>query len=101
MNKAEKTNNFFRCPRRTRHCSGTAEKFRRKKMMEENSSLPLAVGEVAAEIKEQLKYRENLCKAFEVLPVLAPDEFRKRIDGIKQAYETSAAPPPEYAELID
>ena len=52
-------------------------------MMEENSSLPLAVGEVAAETKEQLKYRENLCKAFEALPVLAPDEFRKKIEEIK------------------
>ena len=101
MNKAEKTNNFFRDLRRIRHVSGAAEKFRRKKMMEENSSLPLAVGEVAAETKEQLKYRENLCKAFEALPVLAPDEFRKKIEEIKHSYESSAAPPPEYAEVID
>ena len=70
-------------------------------MMEENSSQPLAVGEVAPELKEQLKCREALCKAMESIPPMAPEAFRAEIDRIRSEYEASAAPPPEYAELID
>lgn len=70
-------------------------------MIEENSSQPLAVGEVAPEIREQLKCREQLCKAMEELPVLPPEEFRAEIAKLRAQYESSVAPPPEYAELID
>ena len=70
-------------------------------MMEENSSQPLAVGEVAPELKEQLKCREALCDAMANIPPMAPEAFRAEIDRIRSEYEASAAPPPEYAELID
>lgn len=69
--------------------------------MEENSSQPLAIGEVAAEIKEQKKCRESLCKALENIPDQAPAEFKAAIDTIRAQYEASVAPPPEFAELID
>ena len=70
-------------------------------MIEENSSQPLAVGEVAPEIREQLKCREQLCKAMEELPALPPEEFRAEIAKLRAQYESSVAPPPEYAELMD
>ncbi|MBR2873053.1 MAG: hypothetical protein IKB99_06120 [Lentisphaeria bacterium] len=70
-------------------------------MMEENSSQPLAVGEVAPEIKEQLNCKRQLCKAMRELPPCPPEEFRAAIAKIRAEYDASAAPPPEYAELLD
>ena len=72
-----------------------------KIMIDENSSQPLSVGEVAPEIKEQLNRRRQLCKAMAELPVQGPEEFRAEIARLRAEYESSAAPPPEYAELID
>ena len=70
-------------------------------MMEENSSQPLAIGEVAPEIKEQLHCKRQLCKAMRELPPCPPEEFRAAIAKIRAEYDASAAPPPEYAELLD
>ena len=69
--------------------------------MEENSSQPLAVGELPAETKEQLKCRELLCKALREIPAMMPEQFRAEIARISKEYEESAPPPPEYAELVD
>ncbi|MBQ7696746.1 MAG: DUF349 domain-containing protein [Lentisphaeria bacterium] len=68
--------------------------------MEENSSQPLAVGELSPEIKEQLKCREDLCKAMREIPVMAPEPFRAEIARIRRAYEESPQVPPEFAELL-
>ena len=76
-------------------------KVRRKMMIEENSSQPLSIGEVAPEIKAQKKCREDLCNAMKNIPVMAPEEFRAEVEKIKNAYEASVAPPPEYAEVLD
>ncbi len=76
-------------------------KVRRKMMIEENSSQPLSIGEVAPEVKEQKKCREDLCSAMKNIPAMAPEEFRAEVERIKAAYEASVAPPPEYAELLD
>ena len=76
-------------------------KVRRKMMIEENSSQPLSIGEVAPEVKEQKKCREDLCSAMKNIPAMAPEEFRAEVERIKNAYEASVAPPPEYAELLD
>lgn len=70
-------------------------------MIEENSSQPLSIGEVAPEVKEQKKCREDLCSAMKNIPAMAPEEFRAEVERIKNAYEASVAPPPEYAELLD
>ena len=72
-----------------------------KIMMDENSSHPLAVGEVAPEIKEQLNCKRQLCKAMKEIPVLPPEEFRAEIARLRAEYDASAAPPPEYAEWLD
>ena len=95
------------------HCKTAAEEdpaevsFRRrrafgvkKEVMEENSSQPLAVGEISREIKEQLKCREDLCKAMAEIPVMAPEAFRAEIARIRREYEESPQVPPEYAELL-
>jgi hypothetical protein len=70
-------------------------------MMEENSSQPLAVGEVAPELKEQLKCREALCEAMKNIPPMPPEAFRAEIARIRSEYEASVTPPPEYAEVLD
>jgi|GEM_PF-916282 len=72
----------------------------KKEIMEENSSQPLAVGELSPEIKEQLKCREDLCKAMREIPVMAPEPFRAEIARIRRAYEESPQVPPEFAELL-
>lgn len=76
-------------------------KVRRMMMIEENSSQPLSIGEVAPEVKEQKKCREDLCNAMKNIPAMAPEDFRAEVERIKAAYEASVAPPPEYAELLD
>ena len=70
-------------------------------MIEENSSQPLSIGEVAPETKELLNCRRNLCRAMENIPVLPPEEFRAEIARIRAEYASSPLPPPEYAELLD
>lgn len=69
--------------------------------MEENSSQPLAVGELPADTKEQLKRRELLRKALNEIPAMPPEQFRAEIERISREYAESAPPPPEYAELVD
>ena len=80
---------------------GQGGKFGENVMIEENSSQPLAVGEVASETKEQLKVRENLCRAMGNIPAMAPEAFRSEIARIRAEYDSSTPPPPEYAELLD
>lgn len=82
-------------------CRRQRGKFGENVMIEENSSQPLAVGEVASETKEQLKIRENLCRALGKIPAMAPEAFRGEIAKIRAEYDSSTPPPPEYAELLD
>ena len=70
-------------------------------MIEENSSQPLSIGEVAQETKELLNCRKNLCSAMANIPAMAPEAFRAEIAKIRAEYDASPLPPPEYAELLD
>ena len=72
----------------------------KKEVMEENSSQPLAVGELSPEIKEQLKCREDLCRAMTEIPVMDPGSFRAEIARIRREYEACPPVPPEFAELL-
>ncbi len=72
----------------------------KKEVMEENSSQPLAVGELSPEIKEQLKCREDLCRAMTEIPAMDPGSFRAEIARIRREYEACPPVPPEFAELL-